>query len=142
MGSVLLRKFAFVDPATDRGSMDARQRDDISHPQDRISSVGTVAAEAAIRVALDTFDGLDVLVNNTGHGDVHSVEDTALDDFRGQINANLSKDDDRYQRRDSTHAPVAHRSRNQLSSVVGRRGAPGRAPSSAALFAWRVFRNP
>jgi NAD(P)-dependent dehydrogenase (short-subunit alcohol dehydrogenase family) len=58
--------------------MDARQRDDISHPQDRISSVSTVAAEPAIRVALDTFDGLDVLVNNTGHGDVHSVEDTAL----------------------------------------------------------------
>ncbi len=50
--------------------------------------MGTVAAEAAIRIALDTFDGLDVLVNNTGHGDVHSVEDTALDDFWGQRSRN------------------------------------------------------
>jgi NAD(P)-dependent dehydrogenase (short-subunit alcohol dehydrogenase family) len=47
------------------------------------------AAEAAVRVAVDSFGGLDVLVNNAGYGNVNSVEDTALDDFREQIETNL-----------------------------------------------------
>jgi NAD(P)-dependent dehydrogenase (short-subunit alcohol dehydrogenase family) len=37
-----------------------------------------LAAEAAIRIAVDTFGGLDILVNNAGYGNVNSVEDTEL----------------------------------------------------------------
>ena len=47
------------------------------------------AAQAAVSVAVDSFGGLDVLVNNAGYGNVDSVEDTHLDDFRREIETNL-----------------------------------------------------
>jgi NAD(P)-dependent dehydrogenase (short-subunit alcohol dehydrogenase family) len=47
------------------------------------------AADAAVRLAGQAFGGLDVLVNNAGYGNVNSVEDTTLDDFRRQIETNL-----------------------------------------------------
>src|SRR5437879_7304330 len=47
------------------------------------------AAAAAIQAAVDSFGRLDVLVNNAGYGDLASIEDTSMKDFRAQIETNL-----------------------------------------------------
>lgn len=97
------------------------------------------AAQAAVGAATTAFGGLDVLVNNAGYGNVNSVEDTALEDFRQQIETNLfgtiimSK----------AAIPLMRQQRSghiiQFSSVGGRIGAPGRAPYSAAKWGVEGF---
>lgn len=97
------------------------------------------AAQAAIRVAVDSFGGLDVLVNNAGYGNVNSIEDTDLDHFRREIETNL------FGTIIVTKAaiPVMREQRAghiiQFSSVGGRVGAPGRAPYSAAKWGVEGF---
>jgi len=97
------------------------------------------AAAQAVQVAVDAFGGLDVLVNNAGYGNVDSVEDTSLDDFRRQIETNL------FGTLIMTKAVIpllrAQRAGHviQLSSVGGRIGAPGRAPYSAAKWGVEGF---
>jgi NAD(P)-dependent dehydrogenase (short-subunit alcohol dehydrogenase family) len=99
----------------------------------------TDAAEAAVRAARDQFGGLDVLVNNAGYGNVGSVEDTGLDEFRREIETNL------FGTIIVTKAaiPLMREQRRghiiQFSSVGGRIGAPGRAPYSAAKWAVEGF---
>jgi NAD(P)-dependent dehydrogenase (short-subunit alcohol dehydrogenase family) len=98
-----------------------------------------MAAAQAIDTAVQAFGGLDVLVNNAGYGDVNSVEDATLEDFRRQIDANL------FGTIIMTKAaiPVMRKQRSghiiQFSSVGGRIGAPGRAPYSAAKWAIEGF---
>ena len=46
-------------------------------------------AKYAVAAAMQTFGGLDVLVNNAGYGNVCPVEDMSLADFRAQIETNL-----------------------------------------------------
>lgn len=97
------------------------------------------AAQAAVDTAVDRFGRLDVLVNNAGYGNVGSVEDTPLDEFRRQIETNL------FGTIIVTKAaiPVMREQRSghiiQFSSVGGRLGAPGRAPYSAAKWGVEGF---
>jgi NAD(P)-dependent dehydrogenase (short-subunit alcohol dehydrogenase family) len=97
------------------------------------------AAHAAIGLAVATFGNLDVVVNNAGYGELGSVEDTSLDSFRRQIEANLigtiivTK----------AAIPVLRRQHRghivQVSSVGGRIGAPARAAYSAAKWGIEGF---
>ena len=47
------------------------------------------AAAAAVEAGVKRFGRIDVLVNNAGYGNVGSIEDTSLADFRAQIETNL-----------------------------------------------------
>jgi NAD(P)-dependent dehydrogenase (short-subunit alcohol dehydrogenase family) len=82
---------------------------------------------------------LDVLVNNAGYGNVSSVEDTPLDDFRAQIETNL------FGVIIMTKAALPYfRERRagyiiQVTSIAGRVGPLGRAPYAAAKFGVEGF---
>src|ERR1700686_4896753 len=96
-------------------------------------------AKAAFEVAIASFGGLDVLVNNAGYGYVCPVEDTSLADFRAQIETNLfgviimTKAVLPYFReRRSGHII-------QVTSIAGRIGPAGRAPYAAAKFGVEGF---
>lgn len=97
------------------------------------------AAQAAVQTAVDAFGGLDVLVNNAGYGNIHSIEDISLDDFRQQIETNL------FGTIIVTKAviPLMREQRSghiiQFSSVGGRMGAPGRGAYSAAKWGVEGF---
>jgi NAD(P)-dependent dehydrogenase (short-subunit alcohol dehydrogenase family) len=97
------------------------------------------AAEAVVRSAIEAFGQLDILVNNAGYGNVGSIEDTSLADFRAQIETNL------FGVINLTKAaiPIMREQRAghiiQFSSVGGRVGAMGRAPYSAAKFGVEGF---
>lgn len=47
------------------------------------------AVAAAVAAGLKAFGRYDVVVNNAGYGDVASVEDITLDDFKAQIDTNF-----------------------------------------------------
>jgi NAD(P)-dependent dehydrogenase (short-subunit alcohol dehydrogenase family) len=47
------------------------------------------AAANAVKTAIDLFGSLDVVINNAGYGNLSSIEDTPLSEFRAQIETNL-----------------------------------------------------
>jgi NAD(P)-dependent dehydrogenase (short-subunit alcohol dehydrogenase family) len=47
------------------------------------------SAAGAVKTAIDAFGSLDVVINNAGYGNLSSVEDTPMWDFRAQIETNL-----------------------------------------------------
>jgi NAD(P)-dependent dehydrogenase (short-subunit alcohol dehydrogenase family) len=97
------------------------------------------AAGAAVQAAVDAFGRLDVLVNNAGYGDVASIEDTSLADFRAQIEANL------FGVIHVTKAAIPlmreHRSGHiiQIASIGGRIGPPGGGAYAAAKWGVEGF---
>lgn len=96
-------------------------------------------AKAAVEAAMESFGGLDVLVNNAGYGYVCPVEDTPLADFRAQIETNL------FGVIIMTKAVLPYfRERRvghiiQVTSIAGRIGPAGRAPYAAAKFGVEGF---
>jgi NAD(P)-dependent dehydrogenase (short-subunit alcohol dehydrogenase family) len=99
-----------------------------------------LAAEAAVRLAVREFGGLDVVVNNAGYANSASIEDISTEDFRAQIEANF------FGVVNVTKAalPVLRVQRSgyfiQFSSVGGRvGGTPGVAAYQAAKFAVEGF---
>jgi len=96
-------------------------------------------AKAAVDAAFARFGGLDVLVNNAGYGNVSSVEDTPIEDFRAQIETNL------FGVIIMTKAVLPYfRERKaghiiQVTSIAGRLGPIGRAPYAAAKFGVEGF---
>jgi NAD(P)-dependent dehydrogenase (short-subunit alcohol dehydrogenase family) len=98
-----------------------------------------LAAAGAVKTAIEAFGSLDVVINNAGYGNLSSVEDTPVSEFRAQIETNL------FGTIIVTKAALPYfRERKaghfvQFSSVGGRVGPPGRGPYSAAKWAVEGF---
>ncbi|MFF9884396.1 MULTISPECIES: oxidoreductase [Streptomyces] len=93
------------------------------------------AARDAVRVAVEAFGRLDVVVNNAGYADMAAIEDMSEQAFRDQIEANL------FGVVNVTRAalPVLREQGSghviQISSVGGRVGVPGLGAYQAAKWA-------
>ena len=89
--------------------------------------------------AVERFGGLDVVANVAGYGNLGSIADTGVEDFRAQIDTNLLGPI--YLSKDAIPTMRAQRSGHILnfSSVGGRIGSTGRAPYSAAKFGIEGF---
>jgi NAD(P)-dependent dehydrogenase (short-subunit alcohol dehydrogenase family) len=96
-------------------------------------------AEAAVRAAFETFGSLDVLVNNAGYGNISSIEQTPMEDFRAQLETNL------WGVINVTKAALPHLREQghghivQFSSIGGRTGAPGLGPYQTTKWAVEGF---
>jgi NAD(P)-dependent dehydrogenase (short-subunit alcohol dehydrogenase family) len=134
--AVLAAGDRLVATARDPGGLEdlkARYGDQI-----RVAALDVTDAEAAtraVRVAIESFGRLDVLVNNAGFGHIAPFEQTAAEDFRAQIDTNF------YGVVNLTRAalPVMRRQRSgriiNISSVGGRVATPGLSAYQSAKWA-------
>jgi NAD(P)-dependent dehydrogenase (short-subunit alcohol dehydrogenase family) len=126
----------------------ARDPAAINHFQDRygdqvrvvaLDVTDPIAAENAIKVAVEAFGRLDVLVNNAGYGNIAPAEETTLDDFRDQIETNLfgviylTKAALPVMREQAAGHII------QVTSIAARIGPVGRAPYAAAKWGVEGF---
>jgi NAD(P)-dependent dehydrogenase (short-subunit alcohol dehydrogenase family) len=97
------------------------------------------AAYNAVQSAVDLFGHLDILVNNAGYGNINSIEETSLTDFRAEMETNL------FGTIILTKAalPFMRKRRSghiiQVSSIGGRIGPIGRGPYAAAKWGVEGF---
>jgi NAD(P)-dependent dehydrogenase (short-subunit alcohol dehydrogenase family) len=116
-------------PAQSKGQLMIRQLD----------VTDFAAARQAVEDAVERFGRLDVVANVAGYGNLGTIEDTPIEDFRAQIETNLfgainlSK----------AAIPVLRAQGSghiiTFSSIGGRRGSTGRAAYSAAKFGVEGF---
>jgi NAD(P)-dependent dehydrogenase (short-subunit alcohol dehydrogenase family) len=98
-----------------------------------------IAAYNAVQSAVDLFGHLDILVNNAGYGNINSIEETSLTDFRSEMETNL------FGTIILTKAalPFMRKRRSghiiQVSSIGGRIGPIGRGPYAAAKWGVEGF---
>jgi len=96
-------------------------------------------ARDAVEKTIEVFGRLDVLVNNAGYGNVAPIEDTTVEEFRGQIETNLfgviivTKAVLPYFRQRGAGHII------QITSIAGRIGPIGRAPYAAAKWGVEGF---
>jgi NAD(P)-dependent dehydrogenase (short-subunit alcohol dehydrogenase family) len=138
--AVLAAKDKLVATARDRSPLaDLGQRYGGQVSVVALDVTDAAAASRAVKYAVDAFGRLDVLVNNAGYGDVGSIEDTRLEDFRAQIETNLFG----VIHLTKATIPVMRQQRSghiiQFSSIGGRLGAPGRGAYAAAKWAVEGF---
>ncbi|MCK2237562.1 MULTISPECIES: oxidoreductase [unclassified Crossiella] len=93
------------------------------------------AAQAAVKLAVQEFGGLDVVVNNAGYANTSAFEETAIEDFRAQVETNLFG----VINVSRAALPVLRAQRSghlvQISSIGGRvGGTPGLAAYQTAKF--------
>ena len=119
---------------------DPRRLEDLEKHGDQVRSASLDvadedAAHAAVRVAVDAFGRLDVVVNNAGYGDIAPFEQVSSERFKALVDTNF------YGVVNMTRAvlPIMREQKSgcilQISSVGGRLALPGSAAYHAAKWA-------
>ena len=133
LGSFVTRRFLETGATVIGTSRSISQQD---FPQPNFTALFALdvtdesAAESAVKAAIGAFGSLEVVINNAGYGNLSSVEDTPMSDFRAQIENESLRDDHRDEGRSSVLSPKE--SRSFCSVFVD--GRQDRASRAWALF--------